>query len=115
MPNLESETPIDRDIIFGEGFAHDIADVENPEASLLFRWCIQGKWKLLLTYDGEVNRYKSTHPRTEKRPQLFDLEADPAEKVNLAASHPDLIAKLAEQIEAWYPVKERKTLIRYQD
>lgn len=34
-------TPIDRDTIFGEGFAHDIADIDNPEASLLYRWCIE--------------------------------------------------------------------------
>ena len=59
LENLKTERPIKRKEIFGESFAHDIADIENPEASLLFRWTIEGKWKLLLTYDGEVNRYKS--------------------------------------------------------
>ncbi|MHC4509622.1 MAG: sulfatase family protein, partial [Planctomycetota bacterium] len=67
LPNLTDGTRITRSAIFGEGFAHDIADIENPEASLLYRWCIEGPWKLILTYDGEVNRYRSTHPRTEKR------------------------------------------------
>ncbi len=106
---LATETPIDRERIFGESFAHDIADIENPEASLLFRWCIEGKWKLLLTYDGEVNRYASTHPRTEKRPQLFNLEADPHETKNVAGEHPEIVARLAMAIQDWYPVKERKT------
>ena len=110
MPNLIGPKPIDRDTIFGEGFAHDIADVEDPEASLLYRWCIQGKWKLLLTYDGEVNRYASTHPRTEMGPQLFDLKADPKEKANVAAEHPEVVAKLAKKIRQWYPVKKRKTI-----
>ena len=110
LPNLGDGTPITRDVIFGESFAHDIADVENPEASLLFRWAIEGKWKLLLTYDGEVNRYKSTHPRTEMRPQLFDLLADPAEQKNLAAAHPEVVARLAGRIAGWYPVKDRKVL-----
>ena len=70
---MQKNRAIDRSGIFGEGFAHDIADIEKPEASLLYRWRIEGKWKLLLTYDGEVNRYKSSHPREELRPQLFDL------------------------------------------
>ena len=114
LDELESETPIDRERIFGESFAHDIADIDKPEASLLFRWTIEGRWKLLLTYDGEVNRYKSTHPRTEKRPQLFDLIADPHEKRNLAAEYPEVVARLAKQIGNWYPVTERKTLTKFE-
>ncbi|WP_182868656.1 sulfatase family protein [Rhodopirellula sp. JC639] len=110
MPHLTSGDAIPRETIFGEGFAHDIADIEDPEASLLYRWCIQGKWKLLLTYDGEVNRYQSTHPRTEKGPQLFDLIADPTEEKNLARQHPDVVARLAEKIHQWYPVKRAKTI-----
>ena len=113
LPNLTSGSPIKRKTIFGESFAHDIADINNPEASLLFRWCITDKWKLLLTYDGEVNRYQSTHPRTEKRPQLFDLDADPAELKNVAADHPELVASMAAQIENWYPVKERKAITKF--
>ena len=114
LPLLENDQPIERKAIFGESFAHDIADVQNPEASLLFRWCIEGKWKLLLTYDGEVNRYQSTHPRTEKRPQLFDLIADPAEQNNLAGSHPDEVARLAAKINQWYPVKTRKVISTFE-
>ena len=109
LPNLKTGKKIDRDAIFGEGFAHDIADIANPEESLLYRWCIEGKWKLVLTYDGEVNRYQSTHPRTEKGPQLFDLLADPAERFNVATEHPQLVARLAARIGAWYPLKQRKT------
>ncbi len=49
LGNLKTGKKIKRKAIFGESFAHDIADIENPEASPLFRWCIEGKWKLLLT------------------------------------------------------------------
>lgn len=115
MPNLSSAAPIERDTIFGESFAHDIADIENPEASLLFRWAIRGQWKLLLTYDGETNRYASTHPRTEKGPQLFDLIADPSEENNLAQEHPEVVAELAQAMTDWYPVKERKTIVSVAD
>ena len=114
LPNIESGARIERKFILGEGFAHDIADIAKPEASLLYRWCIEGKWKLLLTYDGEVNRYQTTHPRTEKRPQLFDLLADPHEKKNLAANHPDVVDRLAERIADWYPVTERRVMVEFE-
>jgi len=110
MSALTSGEAIARDTIFGESFAHDIADIENPEASLLFRWAIEGNYKLLLTYDGEVNRYKSTHPRTERRPQLFDLQNDPSEETNIAVDHADVVERLVKKIDAWYPVKERQVL-----
>ena len=105
LPHLTEGTLITRSTIFGEGFAHDIADINNPEASLLYRWCIEDPWKLILTYDGEVNRYRSTHPRTERRPQLFNLLKDPYEKTNMAGDHPEEVSRLAKKIAAWYPLK----------
>ena len=113
LPSLKSGKSIDRDAIYGESFAHDVADIENPEASLLFRWRIEGDWKLLLTYDGEVNRYASTHPREEKRPQLFNLKDDPHETKNLAGQHPETVARFAKEIEDWWPVTERKVITRF--
>ena len=111
LPAMKEAASIEREAIFGESFAHDIADIDNPEASLVYRWTIAGRWKLLLTYDGEVNRYKTTHPRTEKGPQLFDLLADPYEKRNMASENPSKVAELAQAISDWYPVTERKTQI----
>ncbi|QXD26155.1 sulfatase [Opitutia bacterium ISCC 51] len=113
LPSMEEGSPIKRDAIFGESFAHDVADIENPETSLIFRWCIQGDWKLLLTYDGEVNRYKTTHPREEKRPQFFNLRTDPHELTNLAGDNPKVVARMVKMIDDWYPVKERKVLKKF--
>jgi uncharacterized sulfatase len=120
---LADGRPLDRHAVFGEGFAHDIADLEDPEASLLYRWCIDDSatrrdragpiWKLLLTYDGQVNRYASTHPRAELRPQLFDLQRDPYEVQNVAADHPDVVSRLVRQIEDWYPVTRRNVVTRW--
>jgi uncharacterized sulfatase len=115
LPQLTTQQPIERTTIFGESFAHDIADIEDPEASLLYRWVIEGPWKLLLTYDGEVNRYQSTHPRTEKRPQLFNLEKDPHETTNVARENPRLVERLAEQIGNWYPVHKRRVQTQFDD
>ena len=110
LSNLKENKAIERDTIFGETFAHDIADIKKPEASLMYRWCIKGKWKLLLTYDGEAYTNRARFPRTDKRPQLFDLIADPQETKNLASDHEALVAELAQQIKQWYPLSERKTL-----
>jgi arylsulfatase A-like enzyme len=114
LENLKTEKAVKRKGIFGETFAHDIADIENPEDSLIFRWTIEGKWKLLLTYDGEVNRYKTTHPREEKRPQLFNLLKDPKEEKNVAKDNPEVVARLAAKIGKWWPVKERKVLTKWE-
>lgn len=46
-----------------------------------------GKWKLLTQQD-----------KPSFKPELYDLESDPAESTNLAAQHPDLVAKLTEKL-----------------
>ena len=106
--SLQEGKEIKRNAIFGESFAHDVADVEDPEASLVYRWCISGHWKLLLTYDGATGRYGNVLRRGELGPQLFDLEADPFETKNLASDNPDVVTQLAKKIDRWWPVKKRK-------
>lgn len=109
LPHLEKETPIPRDAIFGESFAHDIADIQNPQASLLYRWVISGHLKLLLTYDGRAGKMK--YPPANAEPQLFDLESDPHEKINLATKNPEIVKQLTGMISDWYPVPERKVSV----
>jgi uncharacterized sulfatase len=105
LPNLLQGTPIERNVIFGESFAHDIADIQDPTASLLYRWVIQDQMKLLLTYDGRKGRMK--YPPKDRSPQLFDLKADPYEKVDLSSKHPELLQELSTLIWDWYPVPIR--------
>ncbi len=106
LPELKSGKAIERDTLFGESFAHDIADIENPQASLLYRWVIRGHDKLLLTYDGAPGRMK--YPPEGGAPQLYDLKVDPGEKVNLASKNPDLVKKLSGLLTDWYDPTERQ-------
>lgn len=108
LPALESGKKIRRDTIFGEAFAHDIADVHKPEDSLLYRWVIEDDWKLLLRYDGQPGRMK--YPPDETAPLLFDLNIDPHERNNLATLNPKLVVRLAHKIAQWWPVTERKVV-----
>ncbi|RDV29146.1 sulfatase [Alteromonas aestuariivivens] len=108
--NMKQQTPIERDTVFGEGFAHDMGDLNNPEATLLYRWVIEGPWKLILSYDGENVSYQKYHEDVLVPPRLYNLLEDEHEKHNLAEQHPELVERLSQKLTDWYPVKERKIL-----
>jgi arylsulfatase A-like enzyme len=115
LPMLRSGEPSPRRRVYGETFAHDVADIDHPEASLLYRWVIEWPWKLLLTYDGRVGRYAAHHPRTERRPQLFHLANDPHETQNLAASEAARVTRLGTLLQDWWPVNERQVITTWTD
>ncbi len=106
LPQLKSGEAIQRDTIFGESFAHDIADIENPQASLLFRWVIQGHDKLLLTYDGAPGSMR--YPPQDAAPQLYNLKDDPKEKENLAEANPAKVQQLSALLDEWYVPDQRQ-------
>jgi len=98
-----------RTFVCGEGFSHDIADLNDHEVTLHYRWCIEGPWKLILSYDCPPDRYEFLHKVNERQPQLFQLESDPFEKTNVAAEHPDVVAKLAARINSTWTVRKPPT------
>ena len=83
-----------RPAIFGACFTHDSADLEHPARNLRWRWCIADRWKLIV-------------PNPQQEPQgtveLFDLEADPGERVDLAKQHPERIEQLQMSLRNWWP------------
>ncbi len=111
-PGLTNQQPIHRQAIFGEGYGHDIIDKDNPEASLAYRWCIEGDWKLILCYDGQLEGWGlHTHEEMRKEPiRLYNLIEDPHEKTNLFQEHPEIVSRLKSKIDSWYPLKYRKLL-----
>ena len=106
LPELKSGKAIDRDTLFGESFAHDIADIENHQASLLYRWAIRGHDKLLPTYDGAPGKMK--YPPQSGEPQLFDLKTDSGEKRNLASKNPERVKQLRTILNEWYVPDHRQ-------
>ncbi|MBW3596533.1 MAG: sulfatase [Planctomycetes bacterium] len=87
--DLLSGAAQERETIFGEIFEHDVTDINDPHASLLYRWCIDSWWKLILPKDGE-------------NPELYNLKDDPFEKRNLASANPDIVRRLTEKLDAWW-------------
>lgn len=105
LQRLKSGQPIMRKVIYGESFAHDVADMRNPQASLLYRWVIQDDMKLLLTYDGRTGKMK--FPPEDGAPQLFNLIDDPHEKNNLAGSMKGKVNAMRKLLDRWYVVDQR--------
>ena len=110
LPYLESGERIPRQTLFGEAFGHDIQQLENPESSLLNRWCIDGNWKLIVSYRDDLQGgSKIVRQAQVAVPQLFRLDEDPLERQNIAELHPSVVQRLMEKIEGWYPVQ--KTMV----
>jgi arylsulfatase A-like enzyme len=107
FPYLASGMATPRNEVYGETYSHDVANIDQIEATLLYRWVIEDRWKLILSYDGEIGRSARYHLRSDMRPQLFDLSDDPAETVNFAAYHPELVKRLSDRLQAWWPVTQR--------
>ena len=111
-PSILNGQVIDRNIIFGEGYGHDMIDKNDPEASLAYRWCIEEDWKLILCYDGQLEGWGlDTHNDMRTEPvRLYNLTVDPFEEHNLYLEHPEIVEKLRAKIENWYELKYRKVL-----
>ena len=86
----------DRKAIFGEIFEHDVADIDEPAESLLYRWGIAGDWKLILPNKPDASV------------ELYQLEQDPHETKNVAKEHPEVVERLRNQINHWWDGKPQK-------
>lgn len=95
---LDRQITASRKIIFGECFTHNANNLDVPKENLRWRWAIQGKWKLIVP-----------NPAIEKESglELYDLEADPTEEHNLAASNRQLVEDLGLAIDTWWPESSR--------
>ena len=90
---LDNAAVAARDAVYGASYSHDARDVHDPAKNLWSRWVVKGWWKLILPEPDQ--------PRG-KEPELYDLKADPHEKVNLAAEHSEKVGELQALIDRWY-------------
>lgn len=70
--------------------------IEESVGTLSLR---KGSWKYIMPYDGRGNlewvaEDKDIEGGFDFSPQLFDLDTDPGEQINLAAQHPELVSEL---------------------
>ena len=93
---LDGGSPAKRPEIFGEIFTHNAIDVGVASSSLMYRWCIRGRWKLIVPQAANV---------PDSSPQLYDLVADPHEKKDLAAGQSDRVKGMLQRIDDWWPAQ----------
>lgn len=89
------------------GACHSIHNMTpgDPDATLQYRWCVDGDWKLILREHGEdTTRYREVHRWDTTPLRLYHITHDPHESQEVAADHPDIVARLRQQIEAWHPL-----------
>lgn len=81
-----------------------------PDRTLFFQWHRGDVPELYRAFAARTQQWKLAQPagvqegkQPEKRTfQLFDLLADPFETADLADKHPDMVAKLKKEYEAWF-------------
>jgi uncharacterized sulfatase len=87
-----------RQEIVGEIFDHDAESIDDPLASLRYRWIIDGEWKL-------IESTSTTETAADASIQLYKISSDPTEEQNLATQHPDQVATLIEKLDKQLPIK----------
>jgi len=75
----------------GAVYSHDAVDIRDPAANLLYRWRIDGQWKLIEPSPARL---------PDEKPELYNILEDPTEQNDLASQHPDVIERMKKQIDA---------------
>jgi uncharacterized sulfatase len=81
--------------LFGACFTHNFVDLNDPAKNVRHRWMTDGKWKVIVPH---VPADKDGPGAVE----LYDLTADPHEKADLAAKHPDRVRALTDKLDRWW-------------
>jgi uncharacterized sulfatase len=98
---LDERAVAGRTAIFGECFTHNSKDLDDPAASLRWRWMITRErddiWKLIAP--DRKNEPKSMV-------ELYNLSEDPSEERNLVGDEGKRVRSMRRRIENWWPLSE---------
>jgi arylsulfatase A-like enzyme len=104
---LDRQAVQNRAYIFGECNSIHNMTPGNPNDTLKYLWCVGHKWKLIERFNGvDTTGYKRVHAWDQQAVRLYDIQADPHEKVNLADKYPDQVSLLNKQIRSWHPMND---------
>jgi uncharacterized sulfatase len=80
---------VTRDAVFGATFRFRADNPSEPQDTVDYRWCINGRWKLIV------------HRGPDAAPELYDVIDDPHERHNIATEQPDRTERLQETLNGW--------------
>jgi arylsulfatase A len=88
-------------VVSGQKYKSPIREA-TVHHSLMGMYAIrQGDWKLILGEGGGGFRTSREDARFKGRGQLYNLKNDPAEKVNLWDTHPEIVSKLSALLDTY--------------
>jgi arylsulfatase A-like enzyme len=76
--------------------------VEWSDRTLFFQWHRGDEPRLGQACAARSDRWKLVRLQPDQKPLLFDMEKDPGEKEDVAASNPEVLARLNAAYEAWF-------------
>jgi arylsulfatase A-like enzyme len=81
----------------------------DPNDTLQYFWCIEGKWKLIKRFHGnDVSQCKALHQWDQEPFHLYDLKNDPDEKDDLGKKFPQLVSKMDQMMDDWLKETSKK-------
>jgi uncharacterized sulfatase len=92
---LDPQTRGDRTRVYGAAFTHNAVDLNEPAKNVRHRWVTDGHWKLIVPH---VAADKDGPGAVE----LYDVNEDPHETVNLAAKEPGAVKELRAKLDQWW-------------
>ncbi|MBM4029424.1 MAG: hypothetical protein FJ280_29110, partial [Planctomycetes bacterium] len=90
---LDARALAGRSSIYAAAYEHDIVDINRPAESLKYRVVINGLKKLILPNPARLPGAKA---------ELYDVLADPHERNDLAATEPQTVRQLTQELDRWW-------------
>ena len=104
---FDAESRAKRKAVYGVVHATHNMTLGDPNVTLQYVWCIEGKWKLIKRFHGnDVSQYKALHQWDQDPFHLFNLDNDPYEKDDLVETFPKIVSRMDRMIGSWL----RKTM-----
>jgi arylsulfatase A-like enzyme len=100
---LDESARKQRDTLFGVNHSTHNMTLGDPDDTLQYIWCIEGKWKLIKRYQGKdiSPHYSALHKWDTAAYHLYDLEKDPNELKDLADAMPKKVKHMSAKIDQW--------------
>jgi arylsulfatase A-like enzyme len=100
---LDEKARKQRDTLFGVNHSTHNMTLGDPDDTLQYIWCIEGKWKLIKRYQGKdiSSHYGALHKWDTAAYHLYDLKNDPNEWNDLADAMADRVKRMSAKIDQW--------------
>jgi arylsulfatase A-like enzyme len=100
---LDESARKQRDTLFGVNHSTHNMTLGDPDDTLQYIWCIEGKWKLIKRYQGKdiSPHYSALHKWDTASYHLYDLQKDPNELNDLADAMANRVKHMSAKIDQW--------------